>query len=573
MALYPTLQPQSGTPQQPEGSDPQQRQNYMQWSYDRAQRRSRQNQMGGTAAQSQMQGPQARPASVNMGTPVSSDGRITASPPPTQAQQQPPPQWQQVQNPGNVAPAPGAQGQNAQPQSFFNSQNPFDQNQWQQGPTSQADKDFWQWAAEQQTGNKDFWGTLQEGTVQSGSPNNVWVRAPNGEWGTMDKAAYDAKRTKDGPPIPGEAQFNAGNLGNDPFAAYNPYQFDQRGMPTYDAATFGTDTPGAYDQTQFQQWQGPNMGNVGNLSRGQVEQMLQNPGTMSNQNVAQLREMQKEQVAQSLRDRQAQLSQQAASSGRLGSGYMNAQAQRAAEQGQQQLLGGARELNLQQARQNRQDTLQALDASNQWQQGEFGRASQGFQNTLQGQALQAGENQFGQNDAWRRSAFDLGLQQANADEQKAAYQSQAGARAFDFGREQAQAGQNYQGYGSQLQAQELSLQRALQQQGLNLQQAQQYASNWATQQGLQQQNLGRASQERIAGEDLGIRRQALGDQMAQFNKNYDLNQAQFLAGLGQWNQQFGEDQRQFNTNSALNWSQFGLNNRNSLAGMFFPGGG
>lgn len=567
MPLYPT-QPQQGTqgPQQPTGGDPQQQQSYMQWSYDRAQRQKLQNAQEGTAAQKPMAKP-SQPASVNYGSPVASNGRITASPPPTdsQAQAQPqqaqPQQWAQMQNAGNVAPSPGATGANAQPQSFFNSQNPFDQNQWQQGPTSQQDRAYWQWATEQQTGNKDFWGTLQEGTVQSGSPNRVWVKSPNGDWGTMDKGAYETAQRKNGPPIPAEAQFNAGNLGNERFATYDPYQFSQQGMPTYQGAQFNVQAPGAYQQTQFTQWQGPNQQAMDQQQQQLLQSMLQNPHSMSDTNVAQLREMQKEQVTRGVQDQNQMLEQRMAATGRLGSGYQNAMGARANEQGQQQLLAGARDISLQKMQQDRQDELNAVDAASRFQTGQMGRASQGYQNTLAGQAAQAGEAQFGQNDAWRGSAFNLGQQQANADEQMRQYQSAAQARTFDFGREQAQAGQNYQGYGSQLQGQQLALERALQQQGLNLQQAQQYASNWATQQGLQQQNLSRQTQENLGQGDLNLRGRALNDAMSQFNQSHALNQQQFLAGLGQFQDQMG-----------LQWSQLGMNNRNSLFNTLMGGG-
>jgi hypothetical protein len=420
-----------------------------------------------------------------------------------------PPSWQNAQ-----------QAQNTGAQSFSAPIQPFDQNKWQAGPTSQADKDYWQWAIKEQTGNPDFWGTLKEGTVMSGSPDRVWTKSPGGQWGSMSKDDY-MSRERGGMPadVPDGALYRAGDLGNERFATYDPMQYDTTGLPTY-------------DPSQFSQFQGPNQGTLDQQQVDMYQRMLQNPETMNENVVSALQSQAREQSANALRSQQDATAGRFASMGRLGGGMQQGMNQQAAQEAQNQLLSQNRDIMLKKAQQDRIDQLQAGEAASGFQTGQMGRYDTGYRAALAGQTSQADENARG-------------------------YQSQAAARQFQNQLQQQQAAENQLGFSSQRAAQDASIQRAIQQQGLNQAQAQSGMQGWMASKGFQGQDLSRALQEKLGMADIDVRNRGMGLQNDQFGRSLALDWARF-----------GEGARQFNNQSALGWAGLGQQDFwNAINGM------
>lgn len=336
-----------------------------------------------------------------------------------------------------------------------------------------AGKEHWRKLMEQRTGNPNFWKDLQNGTPILDNPGLVWVQGPGGTWGTMSTQDWE-KQNRGGMPsdVPEAALYRAGNLGNQAFS-------------TYDPATFRANMPGQYQKTQFSQFAGPNQQRLDDQQRQMFEQILANPETM-NANVVsamknQLRETQANQLAAANQAGQ----QRFASMGRLGGGMQQTAEASARDMAAKNLLAGNRDIMLAKAERDRADQLAAAQGATAFQDAQMGRFTSAYDRALAGESAQAGENQYGQEDLWKRSIMDQDVQRANA-------------------------GERFKGYQSRFSAEGAALERALEQQKLNQAQANIAGGLWGQSRGFDAQEKARQTQEMLGLKNIGVQEGQLG---------------------------------------------------------------
>ena len=189
--------------------------------------------------------------------------------------------------------------------------------------------------------------------------------------------------------LPGQG-YMAGNFGTTPFSQYqgNPGNISQYG---------GVDQSG-----------------VENLQQQQLMNMLQNPSSMSAQNVAQLKEIQKEQALELQKSGMSQNAERAAAQGRLGSGSQALQDSLLQDKANNALLTGYRDIDLKKMTQDRADLLDALDTANTAMNSRSNRSTSEFAQTLAGQ--QAREKVGLDAATSAQAAERLGLERTQAQE-------------------------------------------------------------------------------------------------------------------------------------------------------------
>jgi hypothetical protein len=228
--------------------------------------------------------------------------------------------------------------------------------------------------------------------------------------------------------------------------AYQAAKIDVKAPEAYKAP--GAPLP-SYQPDKFTQFANPDQSGIDNQSSALMNAILANPQTMNPGVVAQMKEAQKQEALAMQHQRMQGQQQHDVASGTLGSGYAQAAQGGFQNDAINAILQGNRGIDMQAASTNRQNELDALSASNAFQTGQMGRATQGYGATLQGQGAQAQANQFGVSSAlqaaiageqmkqaqfdsqFRNTGLDFGVQQANAGEQYKAQQSGAQNAAFD----------------------------------------------------------------------------------------------------------------------------------------------
>jgi len=320
----------------------------------------------------------------------------------------------------------------------------------------------------------------QAGTTAAPAPQQYQM--PGVQQGTVNQTT--------GVYTPGQVQAPVGG-----WATYN-YQ-PQIGQPNYQVTPLQQ-----YQSQQVQQFQAPNQQVYDQLSGQHIQSLLQNPYSMTPQMVEQLKGTQQDQAAQMMQERLGTLNQGAASRGMdPSSGY--AQSRQAGEMARTQsdLLGAYRGIDIQKTQQDRQDLINALQASGDWQNSAMGRAVSGYNTQLAGLGAQRAENLAGVESQNRAAQFGF-------DTQRGQYQDQLAREGL-----LSQNAQNQ--YQSQLAAQQAQAQLGLQNEGL-------------------QQGGAQSLQQYLA-------QKAAQDQFGQ----------QFEWGKNTWGQEFGQRQSEFDRNLAL----------------------
>jgi len=364
-------------------------------------------------------------------------------------------------------------------------------------------------------------------------PSNIPPQQPPAQMPGVQQGAVDPKT---GVYTPGQVQAPVGG-----WATYN-YQ-PQIGQPGYQVTPLQQ-----YQSQQVQQFQQPNFGNMDATTQGMVQNLLQNPYSMTPQMVEQLKGTQQDQAAQMMQERLGTLNQGAASRGMdPSSGY--AQSRQAGEMARTQsdLLGAYRGIDMQKSQQDRQDLLQAMQAAGDWQNSAMGRAVSGYNTQLAGLGAQRAENQLGvesQNQA-ARYGFDT---------QRAQYQDQLAREGL-----LSQNAQNQ--YQSQLAAQQAQAQLGLQNEGLQQGGAQ----------SLQQYLAQKAAQDQFA-QQFGWGQETWGKEFGQrqseFDRNLALQQAAQRASAGAASAANARAEEQL----AFQYWNAQQNQQNSLLGYLMGGG-
>ena len=207
------------------------------------------------------------------------------------------------------------------------------------------------------------------------------------------------------------------------------------------------------------------MSSVQQPAEGVMRQVL-SERVMSDDVVGMMREQQKEQALAQQEQMLQQMGAGAAARGTYGGGRQLAREADIRQGTSDQLLRGARDLNVQQAQANRQDELAALGAAEQFLTGRTGRETEMFRTRLGGETAQ-----------------EAALQEAARSDQAAA--------ALGLTREQAQAMENYRQHQSQVDAQRDFYGRFMDQETLNEKQAQQALRDYM---GRGQLDIGRMDQ-------------------------------------------------------------------------------
>jgi len=468
---------------------------------------------------------------------------------------------------------------------------------------------------------EQFFAHLQPGAQVQGQPamtwgyqNGSWVVQPAGSQGGPGAPGAQpnpALMSPYGayPGRPAGTVYQPDNLGNTPFATFDPQQIQmnlpnptQTQLPNgqlsvYQPGQLPTGPLATYQAGQIGQFQGPNQGALDQQTQQSVSQLLSNPLSLSDANAAALKERQKESALAMQQQLQGQFASSAAARGTLGSGAQAAADRRGNADTQSQILGSYRDIDLAKAQQDQADRLNAINTANQFLTSQSGRATSAYGAQLAGQTAQEQARQAAAASQQNAGQFDLARAQSQEALRQAGVTSQNQATQFDLQRALSQAGldQNffnnllsqqqlslqgqsanadnqYRGYQSQLTAQQAALQRAISQAGLNQAGAQSGLANYAAdldafnaaqQRGLQGRQLD--VQQQLGQGGLAIDQARLGEQGRQFDLGYLLDRARF--GLQQ--QQFGEGQRQFNDTNAYQYAQLQQNGQNSLLDFLF----
>lgn len=160
-------------------------------------------------------------------------------------------------------------------------------------------------------------------------------------------------------------------------------------------------TPGAtaaaptYNPYQVSQFNAPNQSHVNGQQNTLLDAIMAHPETMDANTIAQMKEQQKEQALLLGQQQNAQYAQGAVARGTLNGGRTDAFRGNTNATMGNAVLSGNRAVDLAAVAQNRQDQLNALQASSGIAQDQLGRATSSYGTGLQGQMAQAGENQAG----------------------------------------------------------------------------------------------------------------------------------------------------------------------------------
>lgn len=373
------------------------------------------------------------------------------------------------------------------------------------------------------------------------------------------------------PQLPANATYYADNLGNTPFSTYQAQQFNQQGLPTYQGGQINAPQLGGYQAGQISQFAGPNQQAIQGSTEALIQQILNNPLSMSDQNVAGLKEQQKAQILAMQRQGMEQAAQSAASRGLApGSGALAGRERRIEDQGRADLTGAYRDIDLAKMVQDQQDRTGAAQLGDSYLSSQMGRATQGYQATLAGQQLREQTGQAAADDARLRAALDIDVQGRNLDERFRGHQSEADARKFGFDVERAQADEGFRGFQSEQDAQKNALQRAISQAGLNQQAADSGLKGFGLMMDAYNAQQGRGLegrqldiQEKLGQGGLDLDRSKLTETGRQFDKGYHLDFLRYL--LDQ--QQLGQQGSQFNQSLGLDWFKANSANTNNWLGL------
>lgn len=142
----------------------------------------------------------------------------------------------------------------------------------------------------------------------------------------------------------------------------------------------------------YAQYQAPQQQGLENQLGQQMSQMVANPHSMSNDNVAMLQAQQREQAALMAQQSGQQNAAQWASRGMAGGGQQDLGQRRLNDSLMSSVLGSNRDVMLQKMQQDRADELAVQQAGNAYLSNELGRSGDAFKLGLAGEQAQAEEN-------------------------------------------------------------------------------------------------------------------------------------------------------------------------------------
>ena len=143
---------------------------------------------------------------------------------------------------------------------------------------------------------------------------------------------------------------------------------------------------------QYAQYQAPPQQGLENQLGQQMSQMVANPHSMSDENVAMLQAQQREQAALMAQQNSQQNAAQWAARGMAGGGQQDLGQRRLNDTLMSSVLGSNRDVMLQKMQQDRADELNVQQAGNAFLTGQLGRSGEAYKTGLAGEQQQADEN-------------------------------------------------------------------------------------------------------------------------------------------------------------------------------------
>lgn len=429
-------------------------------------------------------------------------------------------------------------------------------------------------------------GQQQQQGQAPGSPGPGWTQGANGGWLPPGHPAAGGQGQQGQQMVPGLAtpgymqylqglqSYQGTNMGQHQNITYDPTQVNMQ-MPNmygpYTQYRPETQLPTqGYQAGQITQYQGPNQQAVQDQQQQLLMGMLQNPYSMSDQNVEQLKAQQRATALALQQAGQSTNAEQAAAMGRVGgSGQRTADA-RLADSTNSNILSGYRDIALNKMKQDRQDLLDAIEGATGVMDSASQRSTQEYAQGLAGQ--QARElGQFNQ----AKSAQDLAalgldrdalLQKENqfafgTEQQRFLDQLKANQLGLDV--EKFNAGENWNATQSAQTNQQQALQRAIAQAGDNQNIADSGMKLGGMLQDSWNQQAGRELQDKLAQAGFGIDRDKIAQtgniaKMDNSTRLMDilLGHQRGMAGLNQNDSQFNKTfglQQQDQQNKLMQW--------------------
>ena len=172
----------------------------------------------------------------------------------------------------------------------------------------------------------------------------------------------------------------------------SPVSSDGRIAPPSQAAPAPQPPPPPQPSYNYAQYQAPPQQGLENQLGQQMSQMVANPHSMSDENVAMLQAQQREQAALMAQQNGQQMAGQWAARGMSGGGQQDLAQRRLNDTLMSSVLGSNRDVMLQKMQQDRKDELDAQQAGNAFLNAQQGRYGDAFKTGLMGEQAQADEN-------------------------------------------------------------------------------------------------------------------------------------------------------------------------------------
>jgi hypothetical protein len=296
---------------------------------------------------------------------------------------------------------------------------------------------------------------------------------------------------------------------------YQPGQLPADTAKDYEKFTYGDYSAGPYKQYDFTQFNGPNQSAIEGQQQALLQQILAHPETMSDMNVAALKEKNKEEAVAMQKQLEGQMDERLAGRGFSGGGGLAMAGKRQlGEDVLSQVLSGNRDVDLQKMMRDREDQLGALGAGTDFLNAQMGRATSGYASKLAGQNAQAGEQHFAHTAADTDAARRM---------QRDALQAGEGQFAFQAGMDRSKA----------------ALDRALAGEQLKMQGADSAFRNWQQDSSNFYTGRGQDIQNALGQGGLAIDRARLASSDRQFDLSNALAQQELAERIRQFNGQMG----------------------------------
>jgi hypothetical protein len=220
-------------------------------------------------------------------------------------------------------------------------------------------------------------------------------------------------------------------------SGYTPGNFNSGfELPTYDPTNLNVNIPNDPNSYQYNgginQFNAPNQAGMQGQLNSLMGYLFQNPTSMTDTGVAQLKEAQKETALSTQNQQRQMLDERNAARGMVGSGYEQAQLADQAATANDSMLRGYRDIDIQKMQQDFEDRGRVAELGNSMLTGEMDRATSAYDRTLAGQReienarqeqARSGIDRYNAQLSGQRLGLDAG--RFNADEQYRAFESAA----------------------------------------------------------------------------------------------------------------------------------------------------